>query len=494
MKCANKIVMVLSILNIQDIIRIFVLILGGSILIINLNSCSNLIKVDPPITSINRDNAFNNDATATAVVTDILAQLSGGNLSLGGSMGNIFLFGGLAADEIKLYAVNNSGFNIFYYNSYSANTDLRFWNSTYSLIYSANTVIEGLSSNTKLTDGVRIQLLGEAKFIRAFCYFYLINLYGDVPLVLTTDVLKNATLERSSVSMVYSQIFNDLKESQNLLSENYRSSNVLNSTSERVRPNKWAAKALLARAYLYNSKFDEAEILATEVIQKSSLFSIDSLDAVFLKNSNECIWQLQNVTSTRGNTGEGNIFILPETGPNNDDYPVYLSKFVVNCFESSDQRKTHWIDSLKVDSNTVYYYPFKYKSGASTPDNMSTEYEMVLRLGEQFLIRSEARAQLGNILGAREDLNVIRKRAGLVETSANDKEGLLSAILHERQAELFTEWGHRWFDLKRTKSIDSVMNVVAVDKGITWNSDFGLWPIYIQELFADPKLVQNPGY
>ena len=86
-----------------------------------------------------------------------------------------------------------------------------------------------------------------------------------------------------------------------------------------------------------------------------------------------------------------------------------------------------------------------------------TEFYVVLRLAEQYLIRAEARANNNDIVGAQNDINVIRNRAGLNNTSANDKASILNAIEHERQTELFAEWGNRWFDLKRTDRADMVL-------------------------------------
>jgi hypothetical protein len=73
---------------------------------------------------------------------------------------------------------------------------------------------------------------------------------------------------------------------------------------------------------------------------------------------------------------------------------------------------------------------------------------------------------------------------------------MLSAILHERQVELFTEWGHRWFDLIRTKNATSVMSVVTPLKGGVWNNDGHqlLFPIPLSDLGKDPNLKQNSGY
>ncbi len=139
---------------------------------------------------------------------------------------------------------------------------------------------------------------------------------------------------------------------------------------------------------------------------------------------------------------------MPSTGPSDANFfgghPVYLSHSLLGSFEDNDERKSNWIDSVIVGSDT-FYYPFKYKI-AQFGDPVS-EYLMVLRLSEQYLIRAEARANQGNLIGASEDLNLIRIRAGLTNTLAVSQQELISAIMHERQTELFTECGHRWFDL-----------------------------------------------
>src|SRR5438552_17436425 len=114
---------------------------------------------------------------------------------------------------------------------------------------------------------------------------------------------------------------------------------------------------------------------------------------------------------------------------------------------------------------------------------------MYLRLAEQYLIRAEARTQENNISSAQTDLNVIRSRAGLGPVTASDKASLLAAILHERQVELFTEWGHRWFDIKRTGTVDATMTVVTSQKGGTWNTNQQWYPIPQSELQNDVNLV-----
>lgn len=465
-------------------------------LIISLTSCSRLVEVDPPYTNINKDNVFRNDLTATSAITYFYTLLSSYNQTPStNSISSLYMYGGLVADELTLYDKSQLNYNMFYTNSLNSNNiDAGVWNINYSLILSVNLAIEELGSNKFLSKSVQQQLLGEAKFMRAFLYFYLVNLYGDVPLVVSSDPLINQTLGRENADKIYTQMVADLSDAEVILSEDFRSGNVAISSSQRVRPSKWAAKALLARVYLYHKDYSLAEQLATEIINQSSLFQLDSLDDIFLISSKESIWQLQNVNNTQGNTGEGNLFILPSGGPTSTGYPVYLSHHVVESFEEGDQRKSHWIDTVMDDKANIYYYANKYKSGALASPGQNTEYETVFRLGEQYLIRAEARVQLNRLTEGESDLNVIRKRAGLGILNSLTKDSLIESIMHERQVELFTEWGHRWLDLKRMGMIDKVMTLITLEKGGTWNANWAYWPIAQSELIADHNLVQNVGY
>ncbi len=119
---------------------------------------------------------------------------------------------------------------------------------------------------------------------------------------------------------------------------------------------------------------------------------------------------------------------------------------------------------------------------------------MMLRLGEQYLIRSEARTQQDNLPGALADLNAIRLRAGLANTEATTKEEILASLLHERQVELFTESGHRWLDLKRTGTIDNIMPLITTEKGGIWQTTDQLYPIPADDIQRNKNLIQNSGY
>jgi hypothetical protein len=352
-----------------------------------------------------------------------------------------------------------------------------FWEKAYKYIYTANLCIEKLAESSTISSAVKNRLTGECKFIRAFCYFHLVNLFGDVPLLTTSDYAVNAVSPRTSLETVYSQITTDLTASQSLLSADYP-------TTGRVRPNKWTATALLARVYLYRKDWANAELQANAVIG-AGMYSLEqNLSNVFLLSSNEAIWQLLPVNFTNNSTWEGSL-IIPVSPVVTPTY--LLTDTLIKSFETDDRRKTNWTMSRVFNGQTLYY-PVKYKVKTAA---VLTEYYSVFRLAEQYLVRAEASAQLNKLSAAAGDINTIRNRAGLPNTTAVSQPDLLSAIEQERKMELFAEWGHRWYDLKRTGRADAVIGGL---KPLTWKPTDALWPIPVSQLNLNPALTQNPGY
>jgi starch-binding outer membrane protein, SusD/RagB family len=469
-------------------------------------SCKKLVDIPPPTQTVTESTAYATDATAIGVLDGIYTNLtnSGTGFPFQGPQ-SIGLFAGLSSDELNVIGTSNPNY-AYYRNDLAALTNgSQLWAPLYNYIYKCNAAIEGLQKSTTLTTAVKLQLLGEAKFMRAFFYFYLVNLFGDVPLALSTDPNANTLLVKSAKADVYNQIISDLTDAKGVMNSNYSDASLLGATSERVRPTKWAATALLARIYLYINKYDSAELNSTEVIDNPVLYDTVPLNNVFLKNKKEVIWHLQPTTNNL-NTADGRMYIIPATGPSGNNNFAKLSKFLLNSFEANDKRAAlgNWINrtiyNLSPTVKDTIYFPFKYKVGVVTGVTTAaamTEYIMVLRLGEQYLIRAEARAQQNNISGAQADLNVIRRRAGLTNTTASDQPSLLAAILDERRHELFCEWGHRWLDLKRTGKVDEVMNVITPLKSngaIQWRSYQQYYPIAKTELDKTPNLEQTDGY
>ena len=117
-----------------------------------------------------------------------------------------------------------------------------------------------------------------------------------------------------------------------------------------------------------------------------------------------------------------------------------------------------------------------------------------MRLAEQYLIRAEARAEQDKLIVSMEDVNKIRQRSNLsainILDSDLDQDEVITIILEERRKELFTEWGHRWFDLKRRRKADPILS----SKKPHWEDTDVLYPIPEDELLKNPNLIQNPGY
>lgn len=471
-----------------------------ALVVVSASSCKKFVEIGDPKDELASGSVFVNDATANSAIVGIYSDMNAFNYQFANVL-TTFL-GAMSSDEF-VYAFTLANFDEFKNNSITpGNTYVGLqWSQPYEFIYRANAIIEGASASTTLTPAVKNQVLGEAYFVRAFCHFYLVNMFGDVPLITDTKVVENSDKPRTPKAEVYAKIISDLIESKNLLVNAYPGG------GERTRPNKVAATLLLARAYLYTDQFLLAEQEATAVISSPGYTLLNNADPAnaahmtksFLKNSNEAIWQLQVVNVALGrNTWEGNT-IVPVSQPlyrmTNDVTGI------IPAFESGDNRYVNWVGKYvpPATPTQTFYYPFKYKVRVGTVGVAPTEYSMVLRYAEAYLIRAEARIQLEKLSDGKDDLNVIRRRAGLIDLGvpANKAAGML-LVEKERRLELFGEWGHRWFDLKRWKSLTTPGKTRADDilpaTKTAWKSTSVLFPIPTEAVSTNPNMVQNPGY
>jgi starch-binding outer membrane protein, SusD/RagB family len=460
-------------------------------------SCKKFVEIPPPTTELVTSSVLNNAATATGAQTVIYSQMVANKESL-----LMAFYTGLLGDELTNYSTNPP-YVEFYKNAMTALVGFGPWDNAYNYIYQANAIITGITNNASISPSIENQLIGESKFVRAFWLFYLTNLYGDVPLITTTDYASNETISRTPQLQVYTQIVSDLISAESLLNSNYIDASDTTQTTERTRPNKSAAAALLAKVYLYEGDYADAKTQASSVIN-NSLYQLVGLgqDSVFAANSMEAIWQLAIPLPTEYNTPDGRYFILLAQ-PGSGGISCTISPQLLNSFEPGDLRRLNWIDSIQTNSPAMtYYYPYKYKVQNGSPGSSPvTEYNMVFRLAEQYLIRAEAEANVGDMADAANDLNIIRARAGLapstILTASSNLQQADSAILHERQAELFTEWGNRWLDMIRLGYVNSIMgapgNVCQYKTG-TWSLKDTLFPIPQSEIFLDHNLTQNVGY
>lgn len=462
--------------NIKTIMYSQMLLAFGMLLMVC--GCDSFVEVDLPSSQLSSATVFEEPATANAAMTDIYAKLRDTGLLTGYGYGMHAALGAYT-DELDYYGSVDGGTTFFYNNTLLPNNgdNALWWSASYNQIYAANAVYEGVNASTKLSQTVKDQLMGEALFVRAMLHFYLVNLYGDVPYITTTNYEQNQVVHRMPTADVYTRIIADLETAQTLLPTNYIG-------GTRVRPNRFVATALLARVYLYHGDYDLASNAASAVLNETGTYSLNSdFDTAFLKDSPSTIWQLIPQTDGR-NTDEGATYIFLAGPPNF----VALRNELVNTFEPGDLRKAHWTKAV-TNGSATWYHAYKYKEPTSTGTTM--EYSIVLRLSEQYLIRAEARAKQGFLTGAAADLDVIRNLAGLPNSTTVSQQDILDAILRERRVEFFTEQGHRFFDLKRVNQLDAALNPLKPG----WNSTDALLPLPESELLLNPNLSpQNPGY
>jgi starch-binding outer membrane protein, SusD/RagB family len=442
-------------------------------------SCKKFVDVGLPSDQVTTVGIFSTEESASSAVRGLYSRMMQANMQF--CNGVMTLAPALSADELKTTS-SNPAYDPFYNSAIAADNSIivnNIWPPAYNYLYQANIIIENLS-HSEINPSVASNLVAEAKFLRAFYHFYLVNCFGAVPLIITTDYTSNSTLGRADTDKIYGQIKDDLKDAEARLLNTSLTSN--------LRVNKWAVGAFLARVFLYHAEWANAEAEATKVINSGKFSMSADLSQVFKATSPEVILQFSPSITQIFNTAEGFNFIPSSSTA----LPPYaLTNSLLNSFENGDQRKVEWTKG-NVYNGTTYFYPYKYRVKSGTSGAAKSECNVVLRLAEQYLVRAEARAMQNKLTEGVQDLNVIRQRAGLSALPLSlSQSDLLSAIEQERRIELMFEWGHRWFDLKRTKRANDVL---SIEKSSNWQPTDLLYPIPLSEILVNPALTQNPGY
>ncbi len=461
------------------------------VMLFAVGSCSKTIDVEIPVGKYATEAVFANNESAQLAMRGVYATMTNGFATCPFE-GVITGLVGLSSDELirGTYSEDQQLFldnNLFQSSAGVAG----FWNTFYNYIYQANNIYESVEKSAGISQAQKDVLMGEARFIRAINFFYLTNLFGDIPFTVSSDFAVNALLPKSPSATIYAQIIEDLKFAQSKMGNSFTVA-VL-----RYRPNKWAATALLARVYLYQKQWALAEAEATAVINQNTFYKMDLLDNVFLVVSNEAIWNLQNpgvnLYAAEGTSVSGSAVT-------NASYR--LSPYVLSQFKTGDQRMSKW---TRVGTGTGLgsTAPSKYKVFSNTQVGAKAEASTILRLAEQYLIRAEARAMQNNLPGAIQDLDVVRTRAGAVGNATQmfqtiqfsnptiNQQGLIDAIYTERTLEFFAEFGHRWFDSKR--SAQTLSTFFGTRKPTIEQTD-AFYPIPQKDLLNNPNLKQNLGY
>ncbi|MDF2192622.1 RagB/SusD family nutrient uptake outer membrane protein [Paraflavitalea sp. CAU 1676] len=461
--------------------RLFtVLLLTGLLAMI---ACNKLTDVDEPPGRYTHP--FRDNITANQVMLGIYEK---NLLEQGLYFGHLSRFGGLQGGELALLTTQGDEADFQYWRLKAMNRHLSpCWTPAYTCIARCNGVLAELPDAPGVEVGVKKYLLGEARFWRALSYFYLVNLWDHVPMVTGTDIGANAQEQQSSPVDVNKLVVADLEAALDLLPTQHPGA--VPDSLRRTRIELGAARALLARVHLYLGHYAEAAHYASLVIE-SGTYALAPLDSVFHYQSRETIFQLKPVLAIMNTAEGGNFLAFTGVHPNYELTAATLTSFV-----PGDGRLAQWTKTVRV-GNQDRYQPFKYQLMKGQPRH---EYSIVLRLAEQYLIRAEARVQLGDLAGAQTDITTVRRRAAPHDpVTAVTADSLLAALIRERQAELFTEWGHRYFDLKRWWQLPAgflhskASTWLMAQPG--WAAYRMRWPIPQQELRKNLQLQQNEQY
>lgn len=360
------------------------------------------------------------------------------------------------------------------------------WGGLYRTIYVANFMLENLPKVAGVPEATRKQVTAEARFLRGFANFIGAYTYGDIPQVTTTAQSANRTISRTSRATILASVLADYQAALTDLPD--VSSGSTNITTNATFLNKVSCQAAMARFYLYQKNWAKAEELATSVIN-SGVYKLETnyVDIVTRDFTGESILEVgYNLSDDPGTStfGLNNILVgRREVIPSNQLVLLLTSA------EAGTRQQTITFDSKNLRGSDNGWTVRKY--GTASEDNNNI---VLIRLAEMYLIRAEARAQLGRQTGATgavADLNVLRTRAKAPAITTTVQADVLLAVERERVYELAFE-GHRWYDLVRTGRVQAVMSAFSSN----WNSRYELWPIPQREIQQNPALSgqQNPGY
>jgi hypothetical protein len=473
-----------------------------------LASCDDFLDIEPSSQSIAVDNS-GTDSVYFKSAEEVEAALAGAYADFKNEYWQLdhMVNGDAQSDDAYAGGDNPDNFQIDEYKLVATNRNVsRDWAYLYSTIGKCNTVLNNLDAVTDpaLTSARKEEIRGEAAFIRAYMYFQLVQLWGDVPLQLQEVKTISAELldeiypiifpARSPQSEVYAQIIADLETAL---------TRVRVTAPDKGYATVGAVNAMLAKVYATQVPQDYNKVLqycdAVIAGPYSLLPGYDQLWSNANENSAESIYEI----NYSGGAADGNWGTNIFRGLDWKKFNLPSNDLVAAFDEEGDAiRKNASIIFLDVTGkwSDVHWpqtnYPFinKWRNFQEGSD----QNYIFIRLADILLLKAEALNELGDQAGAIEIVNQIRARVNLAPTTATSQADLRLAIEKERRLELAFE-GHRWYDLKRTGRAIEVMNNETIDQngnnyGYQLTPERLYWPIPQAELDKNSKLVQNEGY
>lgn len=429
----------------------------------NLTGCKKFLDEDPK-------GLLSGDA-AIADQSGLNAQLAGAYSSLIGSWDQGFATAAIigstmGGDDVTTHPESNKAdfrefdqFNVTSFNGRS----VAIWNGCYKSIQSANNIINNYTKTIGETADID-RIAGEAYFIRAFSYYYLVRFWGKIPVV-TTEVYSPdlLTIAKSEIADVYKLIEEDLLKAKDMVGDTKLSSG---------RINKGTVLAYLADVCLTQTgwpvkntaKAAEAATYAKQVIDNKATYGFDLYQGDFFKifvgGTAEEVFALQ----TDGNVTQ-NLFYgqsgMPVDIDGWNDFQAEINFFT--NFPAGNRKDGTFLTSIEKNGQTIQWQNFQlqhpyYKKFWIQNGDPNTYYSsnpiILMRYAEVLLIYAEAQARAASPdVNAYNAINAVRQRAGLSALASGlSTDDFVKAVIQERAWEFAAEW-HRWFDIVRTETV-----------------------------------------
>jgi hypothetical protein len=495
------------------------LIYSGSLLLatvaILVAGCSKILDKQPITQIVAPTDSSNISATdAENLIDGVYAAYKGYDNGLEFNAFDRIVNGDVRSDNCYAGGDNIDNITIDNFNETSLNGNVaRDWRDAYVIIGKINIAVSQVErcKDPALSAARKDEILGEAKFIRAYTYFDLVRLYGRVPIILqpanTTDaeaLLNSTIVPQSSTDSVYDAVLNDLWFAKSSVRD-------VSAAPNKFIVSKEAVYSTLAKVYASVStpNWDSVLYYCNLAIPSYSLVS----DYSYLwdnehKNNSEAIWEINydgysagdfvgnwvpsiNVGGSIGNYEGGGWKKFNE--PSNDLVNDFLS-------EGDSIRLNNSITFLNITGQwtdqywATNHYPFltKYNDPANGLNDV-----YIIRLADILLLKAEALAHGNDLSGALKLVNEVRARVKLAPKSSSDANTVLDIIANERRLELAFE-GHRWFDLVRTGKAIEVLNAQKDGQGKPLNYNVQpyqlIYPIPQEQIDLNPLLTQNEGF
>ncbi len=459
-------------------------------------SCDKMLETEPR-TSISDEVALEDLEGINATIIGLYSRMASTTY-----YGRDFTIAGeLMADQAKV-SLTGSRFRNHPANREGAGFYL--WNHIYDNINRANLILHYIDDVDAPREKIN-QLKGETYFIRALFHFDLVRVYARSPLyqeplvrgrplgvIIRTKPFRGIDhttfASRSEIDECYDQVESDLLESIYYFDDNLK--------DFPYRANELAARALLARVWLYRGKWEQARDMALEVIAEAPRLSRpEEYKKVFAGIPGfESIFELFYSESNRQHTNNSIAGVALRTAEEHAGYgEVIFRQDLLDQFESGDVRKEMTVEFNKDGEDVVYQTKYAGHKGQHYWDDIP-----IIRTSEMYLILAEAYWENEQYDEAREVLNYLRENRGLDQIVFSDvpDEEFINAILNERRVELCWEHSHRWFDLRR-RGMDIPKGVPDVDEGEPLlYEDYRVVDRISRsgEAEVNPNLIQNPGY